>query len=109
MLIRHDVTAVAARAATAMLPAGLATTPSCWTELTRYAPWPGEDRGRRQAGGSTRFPAWPIIHSRHRKMQIPASPAVARSSPSTDGAMAAQISGGPDTNAAIMGHLARLG
>jgi hypothetical protein len=37
----------------------------------RYAPWPGEDRGRRQAGGSTRFPAWPIIHSRHRKMQIP--------------------------------------
>jgi hypothetical protein len=43
------------------------------------------------------------------KMQIPASPAVARSSPSTDGAMAAQISGGPDTNAAIMGHLARLG
>jgi hypothetical protein len=115
MLIRHDVTAVAARAATAMLPAGLATTPSCWTELTcqathprepdrtprsgrapalgparsrvgdrhagialaggraraRCAPGPGEDQGRRQAGGSTRFPACPIIHSRHQKMQIP--------------------------------------
>jgi hypothetical protein len=118
MLVRHDVVAVGARtarAATAMLLARLATTPSCWTELAcqathprepdraprsgrapalgparsrvgdrhagialaggraraRCAPGPGEDRGRRQAGGSTRFPACPIIHSRHRKMQFP--------------------------------------
>ena len=76
MLIRHDVVAVGARtarAATAMLLARLATTPSCWTELTCQATHPREpDRTPRSGRAPALGPARSRVGDRHAGIATPA-------------------------------------